>query len=129
MARAADRNAGQSPALFLKPQRSTKVDKSGSTFEDIANDIASVVMWREELVSSAIDILEYRHPKLALALIENVGNRKRAGHWICTHQRVNGGKSPCELLADGDEDSVWDLLDSIWRVDGSPDKARTNLTY
>ncbi|TCI09200.1 DUF2384 domain-containing protein [Dyella soli] len=98
-------------------------------FEEIASDIARVATWREELLSSALDALESRHPKLAQALLENVGNRRRAGHWICAPHRAYGGKSPCELLADGDEDSVWDLLDGATPVEASCDKTRTNLAY
>jgi hypothetical protein len=101
--------------------------KAVRTFEDIASDLVSVTTWREELVSGALDALECRHPKLAQALLENVGSRRRASYWICAPQRAKDGRSPCDLLADGDEDSVWDLLEIAGQGERSHREAQPNL--
>jgi acyl-CoA reductase-like NAD-dependent aldehyde dehydrogenase len=101
--------------------------KAARKFEDIASDLVSVATWREALVSSALDALERRHPKLAQAVLENTGSRRRAGLWICAPRQANGGRSPCELLADGDEDGVWDLLEIAGRGKEARQGSHTNL--
>jgi hypothetical protein len=91
--------------------------KPSIRFPDIAVEIARLNAQREVLVLSAFEALEHRHPTLAQVLLESVGNRQRAAYWICMHQRALGGRSACEVLADGDEDSVWDLLSNVGRID------------
>lgn len=82
-------------------------------FRSIVGEIANIAARREELTSGAFDVLEYRHPSLAQALLDHIGSKRRAAYWLCAPQRAWGGKSPCEMLADGDEESVWDLLEGL----------------
>jgi len=82
-----------------------------NAFRDIVGEIASITARREQLTVSAMDALEYRYPVLARALLDHVGCRRRAAHWLCAPQRACGGRSPCELLGESDEEQVWDLLD------------------
>lgn len=79
-------------------------------FIDIAREITRVTSMREQLILNAFDALEFRHATLAQTLLECIGNRQRAAHWMCTHQRAFGDRSAYEVLADGDEDSVWDEI-------------------
>jgi hypothetical protein len=80
-------------------------------FRNIASDLARLAERREALVSHAFEALEVRHPVLASEVREYVGSRQRAAHWMCAPQRASGGKIPYDLLAEGDEDGLWDLLD------------------
>jgi Protein of unknown function (DUF2384) len=84
-----------------------------SKFRNIISEIAGITARREELTSGAFDVLECRHPSLAQALLAYMGNKRRAAHWLCAPQRAWDRKSPCELLADSDEDSVWDWLEGL----------------
>lgn len=82
-----------------------------NAFRAIVGEIASITARREQLTESALDALECRYPLLAQALLDHVGGRRRAAHWLCAPQRASDGKSPCELLGECSEELVWDLLD------------------
>lgn len=101
--------------------------KTSIRFPQIVAEIARINAQRETLVLSALETLESRHPALAQVLLESVGSRQRAAYWLCAHQRALDGRSACELLADGDEDGVWDLLSGAGWIDaaGSPCEMRT----
>jgi|GEM_PF-759037 len=88
-----------------------------NAFRNIVGEIASITARREQLTKSALDALECRYPTLAQALLEHVGGRRRAAYWLCAPQRACGGKSPCELLGESDEELVWDLLEPAGMTD------------
>lgn len=79
-------------------------------FGYIASEIVKATARREALILEAFDALETSHPSLSQAVLVCLGSKRRASHWLCTPRSAWQGKSPCELLADGDQDSLWDLL-------------------
>ena len=89
--------------------------KPTMNFSDVAREIARINSQREQMVLEAFSTLECRHASLARTLVDNVGNRQRAAYWMCTHQRAFEGRMAYELLANGEEDQVWE------RIPGSPD--------
>ena len=89
--------------------------KSTMNFSDVAREIERVNSIRDHAVLDAFSNLECRLSALAQSLVDNVGNRKRAAYWMCTHQRAFNGRMAYEVLAEGDEDQVWE------RIPGSPD--------
>lgn len=88
-------------------------------YADIASEIRRVTCLREQLVLDAFDALAYRHAELVQTLIDSVGSRPRAAHWMCSNQRRLDGRNAYDALAEGDEDSVWDLLPGAVHVDAS----------
>jgi hypothetical protein len=96
-------------------------------FPHIVAEIARINAERATLVLSALETLEQRHPALAQVLLESVGSRQLAAYWMCARRRSLDGRNACELLADGDEDGVWDLLSRAGRVDaeGNPCEVHT----
>ena len=82
-------------------------------FQNVAGELARLAELREALVYSAFEALEIRHPELASEVREYIGSRQRAAHWMCAPQRANGGRIPYDLLAEGDEDGLWDLLEGV----------------
>ncbi|WP_426687945.1 DUF2384 domain-containing protein [Rhodanobacter ginsengiterrae] len=89
--------------------------KSTMNFSEVAREIARINAERDQIVQDAFSTLECRHATLAQTLLDNVGNRQRAAYWMCTHQRAFEGRTAYEVLADGDEDQVWE------RIPGNPD--------
>lgn len=79
-------------------------------FDYIASEITKASARREALILEAFDMLETSHPSLAQAVLVYLGNKRRASHWLCTPRSAWKGRCPCELLAEGDQDSLWDLL-------------------
>lgn len=96
--------------------------KPAVKFSDIAQEIARVTCQREQMVLKAFETLEFRHPLLAQALLANIGSRQRAAYWMCTHQRALDGRSGYEVLADGDEDNLWDQISGVEKP-GSMERA------
>jgi hypothetical protein len=103
--------------------------KPSVKFMDIAAEIARLASMREQLVLSAFDALEFRHPSLAQTLLEGMGSRQRAAHWMCTHQRAFDGRSAYEVLAGGDEDSVWDQIPGHSAGDESRHASPLRMVY
>jgi hypothetical protein len=91
-------------AMNVMPSRTKK-------FDYIASEIIKATARREALIREAFDALETSHPSLSQALLVYLGSPRRASHWLCTPRSAWGGKSPCELLAEGDRDSLWDVLE------------------
>ena len=98
-------------------------------FRSIISEISWIAARREALVLSAFDALEFRYPPLAEALLEQVGNKRRAAHWLCAPQRACGGESPCDLLADNDQDSVWDLMEGLGMPEVPRPPSGSRLAY
>jgi len=79
-------------------------------FDYIASEITKATARREALILEAFDVLENSHPSLSQAVLVYLGNKRRASHWLCTPRSAWQGRTPCELLAEGDQESLWDLL-------------------
>lgn len=84
--------------------------KSTMNFNDFAREIERISSVRDQTVLDAFSNLECRYAALAQTLVDSVGNRQRAAYWMCTHQRAFDGRMAYEVLADGDEDQVWDRM-------------------
>ncbi|MEO9229746.1 MAG: hypothetical protein ABI216_12495 [Devosia sp.] len=82
-------------------------------YADISLEIRRITCLREQLILDAFAALECRHAVLAQTLLDSVGSRQRAAHWMCTNQRAFEGRSAYDVLADGNEESVWDRLPSV----------------
>jgi hypothetical protein len=90
-------------------------------FSRVADDLARLRAEREALVASAFDDLQALRPSLADMLIERMNTPQRAARWMASSHRAADHRTPWELLAEGNEDEVWDLLDP-------PDEADINVT-
>lgn len=90
--------------------QAVRVEPNSVTLPAIAQRLREIESSREEAIDRAFLVLETREPALASMLMENIGDRRRAAHWMCTHRRAFDGRSAYEMLADGDDDAVWDCL-------------------
>lgn len=103
--------------------------KPSIKYGDLALELTRVTSMREQLVLEAFGTLEFRHGALAQTLMESIGSRQRAAHWMCSHQRAFDGRSAYEVLADGDEDSVWDQIPGYRSRDAIERLAETGMAY
>jgi hypothetical protein len=78
-----------------------------TSFEGITSAIERHNSGRESLRLDAFRFLEARHPAMAGLVLESVEGRVHAALWMCTRRRVFGGRMAYELLADGDDETVW----------------------
>ena len=92
-------------------------------FQDVATELDQINALRDEVMERAFITLEQRHGTLAAMLVQSLGERQRAVRWMCRHQNAFDGRTAYELLADGEEDTVWD---EIALLSDAPISARTN---
>ncbi|AIF47972.1 antitoxin Xre/MbcA/ParS toxin-binding domain-containing protein [Dyella japonica] len=79
-------------------------------FQDVATELAQINALRDDVMERAFIMLEQRHGTLAAMLVQSLGDRQRAVRWMCRHQNAFSGRTAYELLADGEEDTVWDEI-------------------
>lgn len=91
--------------------------KQPSRFQEIVANIEAVEVLRDNVRREAFDLLEHQASTLARMAMETLGDRDRAANWMCFRHRRLNGRSPYEALAEGDVDSVWDLMGG---ADSSP---------
>jgi hypothetical protein len=83
---------------------------TATVFSRFAGSLERLRAERQRTINAAFDSLRERNALLASLLIEQLGDAHRAALWMTSHQRTFGGRSPLEVLADGDEDTLWDAL-------------------
>jgi hypothetical protein len=82
------------------------------TIATAGSEIARVTSERDAVLVSAYECLCAYRPQLAGVLMSRFGSPIRAARWMSSHQRnFADGRSPWELLIEGDEDAIWDVLD------------------
>ncbi|QDE39829.1 DUF2384 domain-containing protein [Luteibacter pinisoli] len=86
------------------------VKVKNSAFAALAGHLERLRVERQHLIDDAFSSLCARRALLAGMLIEEFGSPARAAIWVTSHQRVFGGRTPLEVLAEGDDDLVWDAL-------------------
>jgi hypothetical protein len=82
-----------------------------TSFARLSTEMARLHAEREALLVVAFEQLGHYRPALSDILLERFGTVARAARWMARRQRVFGDRSPWDLLGEGDEDGVWDLLD------------------
>jgi hypothetical protein len=92
-------------------------------FQDVATELGQINALRDDVMERAFIMLEQRHSTLAAMLVQSLGERQRAVRWMCRHQSAFDGRTAYELLADGEEDTVWD---EIALLSDAPVAARIN---
>ena len=65
---------------------------------------------REVAIASAFLILQEHKPLMAQALLGNLRDHRKAARWMCLHKRAFDGKNAYQVLAEGDDDLVWDEM-------------------
>jgi hypothetical protein len=68
---------------------------------------------REHLISDAFRVLEHQNERLAEAVVQSLGDRRKAAIWMSRPQRAFSGKTAYQYLADGDEDGIWDEIERM----------------
>lgn len=92
-------------------------------FQDVATELAQINALRDDVMERAFGLLEQRHATLATMLVQSLGDRQRAVRWMCRNQSAFDGRSAYELIADGEQDTVWD---EIALMSDGPTAARLN---
>lgn len=81
-----------------------------STIEQANEAIEKATLCRDMAITSAFVTLQNRKPLLAEALLDSLNDCRKAARWMCLHQRAFNGKNAYQVLAEGDDDLVWDEM-------------------
>lgn len=81
-----------------------------TVFSRLAGSLERLRAERQRTIDDAFASVCAQKQLLATFLVEQFGDAHRAARWMASHQRTFGGRSPLEVLADGDEDALWDAL-------------------
>jgi hypothetical protein len=76
----------------------------------VVEELRELERAREAVVQRGFGVLEEQHAAVAQLVLQFFGDRQRAVRWMCMRQRVFGGRSAYDLLADGDIDTICDHL-------------------
>jgi hypothetical protein len=80
---------------------------------ELSAEFERITALREHLISDAFQTLEHQNERLAKAVMECLGDRRKAALWMSRPQRAFNGKTAYQYLADGDEDGIWDEIERI----------------
>jgi hypothetical protein len=78
---------------------------------EVAQEVDALYVRREAVLAEGFERLRQGRPKLAEMLIAIFGDGHKASHWLCTHQKRLDCRTAWQALADGDEESLWDILE------------------
>lgn len=82
------------------------------TLENASEAVARANSDRDAVLVVAYECLLAHRPLLASALLERLDTPLRVARWLASRQRgMPHGRTPWDLLSEGDDDAVWDALD------------------
>lgn len=103
-------SAIRNPVPVSLPEPTNRRAGARRVFSHLAAELNRLRDERRDTLQCVFDSLCLERRHLALFLVEEFGSPSRAAQWMVSHQRHLDGRSPLDILADGDEDTVWDLL-------------------
>lgn len=82
-------------------------------FKDMGEKLEEIQAAREQVAFTAFSLLEARLNKFSSMLIIGLGDRTRAVWWMCMRHRNLEGRNAYEVIADGEEERLWELVESL----------------
>jgi hypothetical protein len=86
------------------------MSKVKNAYALIAKEVEDVQFLRETIVVKAFQAFERKDPRLANFMQSGTRDRKYAALWMFLRLRKLDGRAAYQALAEGDEESQWDLL-------------------
>jgi len=86
------------------------------TFKDMGAQLEQLQTRREQIAFAAFSMLEERLSDFSNMLVIGLGNRTRAVWWMCMRQRNLDGRNAYQVIADGEKDRLWEVLESLRRT-------------
>ncbi|GLQ50581.1 hypothetical protein GCM10010872_20300 [Dyella flava] len=83
------------------------------SFREMGARLEEIQATREQIAFAAFSILEERLSDLSAMLVISLGDRTRAARWMCMRHRHLEGRNAYQVIADGEADRLWELLESL----------------
>jgi hypothetical protein len=80
--------------------------------KDMGARLEEIHATREKIAFAAFSLLEERRRDFSNMLVIGLGNRARAVWWMSMRQRNLEGRNGYQVIADGEEDRLWEALES-----------------
>jgi len=81
-------------------------------FKDLGARLEEIHAAREQVAFEAFSALEERRSDLSNMLVIGLGDRTRAVWWMCMRHRSMDGRNAYQVIADGEEDRLWKLMEN-----------------
>lgn len=82
-------------------------------FKSTGARLEEMLATREQIAIDAFSMLELELRDLANMLVIGLGDRTRAVRWMCTRHRDLDGRNGYQVIADGEEERLWEWVESL----------------
>jgi hypothetical protein len=82
-------------------------------FKNMGARLEAIHATREQVAFAAFSLLEERRRDFSNMLVIGLGNRTRAVWWMSMRHRNLDGRNAYQVIADGEEDRLWDVLEGM----------------
>jgi hypothetical protein len=87
--------------------------RNADLFKNMSVQLEEIQAMREQIAFAAFSKLEERLSDFSKMLIIGLGDRTRAVWWMCMRHRNLDGRNAYQVIADGEEDRLWDVVESL----------------
>jgi hypothetical protein len=86
---------------------------SADQFKSTGARLEEMLATREQIGIDAFSMLELELSDLANMLVIGLGDRGRAVRWMCTRHRELDGRNGYQVIADGEAERLWELVEGL----------------
>lgn len=86
------------------------------SFKDMGMRLEELQASREQIAFAAFSMLEEQLSQFSNMLVIGLGDRTRAVWWMCMRHRSLDGRNAYQVIADGEQDRLWEVLEGLCRV-------------
>jgi hypothetical protein len=87
--------------------------RNADSFRDMGVRLEEIHTTREQVAYAAFSMLEDRLSDFSNMLVSGLGDRARAVRWMCMRHRNLDGRNAYQVIADGEEERLWEELESL----------------
>jgi len=87
--------------------------RNRDSFKGMGEKLEEIQAAREQVAFTAFSMLEERLNKFSSMLIIGLGDRTRAVWWMCMRHRNLEGRNAYQVIADGEEERLWEVVESL----------------
>jgi hypothetical protein len=93
-----------------------KASTNNTDLARVSNELERLHAIREQVITDAFGVFEKRYVTPAALLLQHFGDQKKAARWMCSHQKVFDGRTAYNVIAEGDDEMVWDEIQRMARM-------------
>ena len=87
--------------------------RSVDSFKDMGERLEEIQTAREQIAFTAFSMPEERLSDFSNMLVIGLGDRTRAVWWMCMRHRNLEGRNAYQVIADGEADRLWEVVESL----------------